>query len=135
MKHMVTTLSTPSAAPRAYYNVSEVAAMLGVSWVSVWRWISSGRLPVARLGHRTVRIRSEDVERITRARTTRAVDEDTRGWQADGQSDHVVMFYEDEPFLFDSVARFIGPALKAGDRGALVASAGHREGIEASLTR
>src|SRR5438105_10647946 len=72
MKHMqnapaapsLTNLSQVAGATRTYYSIAEVAALLGVSRVSVWRWISSGRLPVSRLGHRTVRIRGQDVEQI-----------------------------------------------------------------------
>ena len=42
----------PADAPddRHYYSISEAAALLGVSRVSIWRWIRSGRLPAARLG-------------------------------------------------------------------------------------
>src|SRR5207245_6164992 len=60
------TASDDPAEQRGYYSVSEVAALLGVSRVSIWRWISAARLPVSRLGHRTVRIRREDVDRIVR---------------------------------------------------------------------
>src|SRR5919108_921032 len=49
---------------RRHYNVSEAAALLGVSRVSVWRWIRAGRLRAVRLGHRTVRIAREDLQRI-----------------------------------------------------------------------
>src|ERR1700730_6490105 len=59
-------LSDDAAAGRSYYSIAEVAALLGVSRVSVWRWISSGRLPLSRLGHRTVRIKREDLSQIIR---------------------------------------------------------------------
>ncbi|HEX2037354.1 MAG TPA: ATP-binding protein [Chloroflexota bacterium] len=53
-----------SPAGRACYGVSEAAALLGVSRVSIWRWIRAGRLPAARLGHRITRIKREDLERL-----------------------------------------------------------------------
>src|SRR5438105_4775407 len=126
--------SPPSA--RTYYNVSEVARLLGVSRVSVWRWISSGRLPVARLGHRTVRIRSEDVDALAHAGAHRAglhlLDPAPPGqWLASGSSDHAVLFYEAEPFLLDSVAEFLAPVLHAGDRIIVVATPAHRAVVPA----
>src|SRR5216684_444532 len=74
MKHMqnapaapsLTNLSQVAGASRTYYSIAEVAALLGVSRVSVWRWISSGRLPVSRLGHRTVRVKRDDLVKIVR---------------------------------------------------------------------
>src|SRR5438093_6838452 len=49
---------------RGYYNISEAAALLGVSRVSIWRWIRAGQLPAARLGHRTIRIKRGDLEQL-----------------------------------------------------------------------
>ena len=37
-----------------YLNISDAASLLGVSRVSIWRWIRAGLLPARRLGHRTV---------------------------------------------------------------------------------
>src|SRR5918911_285441 len=53
-----------AAGERGYFSISQAAALLGVSRVSIWRWIRAGQLPVARLGHRTARIKREDVERL-----------------------------------------------------------------------
>ena len=53
-----------SPAERGYYNVSEAARVLGVSRMTISRWIRSGRLPAARLGHRTVRIRHDDLDQL-----------------------------------------------------------------------
>ena len=47
-----------------YYGVAEAASYLGVSRVTVWRWIRAGRLPASHLGHRTVRIRRRDLDRL-----------------------------------------------------------------------
>jgi signal transduction histidine kinase len=50
-------------------------------------------------------------------------------------AEHVVMFYDDESFLLDSLAGFIAPALLAGQRGVIVATEEHRAGAEARLAR
>ena len=146
MKHMqnapgapsLKTLSLEAGASRTYYSIAEVAAMLGVSRVSVWRWISSGRLPVSRLGHRTVRVKRDDLLQIVRpsrtgtAPTPLPAAAPLDGVQA-GSADHFVMFYEADSFLVDGVVDFIGPALKAGERAIVVATPEHRAGIEAGL--
>src|SRR5689334_23810390 len=60
----------------SYYSVAEAAAFLGVSRVTIWRWVKAGRLPIWRLGHRTARIKREDLDRLlierTAARSARA---------------------------------------------------------------
>ena len=70
---MVTLSDTPqaaeaevvdSSASRSYYSISQAAELLGVSRVSIWRWVRAGRLSVVRLGHRTARIKREDLERL-----------------------------------------------------------------------
>jgi excisionase family DNA binding protein len=40
--------------PNQTYSVPEAAAALGVSPISVWRWIYSGRLRRCKLGRRTI---------------------------------------------------------------------------------
>src|SRR5207302_2607345 len=84
--------------PRPFYSVSEAAALLGVSRVTVWRWIKSGRLSSARLGHRTVRIPREDMTRLMQpfhgGESVEALSP---------EHGHFVLFYEAEPFLIESV--------------------------------
>ena len=139
-----------AAAPRPDYNISQAAALLGVSRVTLWRWIRAGRLPVTRLGHRTARIKHDDLERLllerrptgapgwlTRLHGTGA---DTAGVgtpRADGAemsaADHFVQFYEADAYLLDAVADFLGEALRAGDAGIAVATRAHCEGLEERL--
>src|SRR5581483_1439584 len=66
LRHMVAEAQGPSTTneARPHYSISQAAAQLGVSRVTIWRWIRAGRLPGARLGHRTTRIRREDLERL-----------------------------------------------------------------------
>jgi excisionase family DNA binding protein len=132
-----------------YCNVSQAAALLGVSRVSVWRWIRAGRLPAARLGHRTVRIDRADVERLLAqsgaagappqagrppapgARLQNgggggAPDPDRYDFGALGEPEHLVQFYEGDAYHLDTVAAFLGAALRAGDAAIAVATAAHR---------
>ncbi len=44
-----------------------------------------------------------------------------------GASDHIVQFYEDDAFLCDTVARFIGAGLAAGDAVVIIATDLHRQ--------
>ncbi|MDQ3808727.1 MAG: helix-turn-helix domain-containing protein, partial [Chloroflexota bacterium] len=124
-------------AERAYYSISQAAAALGVSRVSIWRWINAGQLPVARLGHRTARIAREDLERLVHERA--AEGGDRRGREARrlvfdpfarvAPSDHVAQFYESEQALISSAARFIGAALRNDEAALVVATDAHQAAI------
>src|SRR5918911_955867 len=48
----------------AYCSIGQAAALLGVSRVSIWRWIREGRLPASRVGPRTVRIKRADLSMV-----------------------------------------------------------------------
>lgn len=48
------------------YTLEEVAIELKVHKETVRRWIKQGKVKVLRLGHRTVRITEEELERIKR---------------------------------------------------------------------
>jgi excisionase family DNA binding protein len=124
------------AAARSYYSISQAAELLGVSRVSIWRWIRAGHLPVVRLGHRTARIKRDDLERLPihigpsgyRSRVVREMGADQNP-DADAAlaigSEHFVQFYESDEFLLEAVAQFIGPSLRGGDAGIVVATAAH----------
>jgi excisionase family DNA binding protein len=45
-------------------TIAEVTNRYRVSRVTVWRWISEGRLPAYRLGQRKVRIKASDLEAV-----------------------------------------------------------------------
>lgn len=47
-----------------YVTIQEAAAILHVSIATIRRMIRSGRLPVVRLGPRTIRIRREDLDAL-----------------------------------------------------------------------
>jgi PAS domain S-box-containing protein/excisionase family DNA binding protein len=135
-----------------YYSISQAAALLGVSRVSIWRWIGAGLLPAARLGHRTIRIKRADLERAlvqlgpagshswvveNRRAGASAADgaerEERVDWREIAASEHLVQFYETDAFLLDAVGDFIGTALRAGDAAIVVATEAHRAGLEERL--
>jgi len=136
-----------TADERPYYNISQAAALLGVSRVSIWRWIRDGELEVARLGHRTTRIRREDLEgillRVSSGRTgahrgrsksqTMPSESPAPDWDELEACGHFVQFYERDTFLIDAVAEFIGKALRAGDAGIVVATPAHRVALDGHL--
>src|SRR5919199_2379242 len=113
MKRMPPVAATPASAhdDRAFYSISEAAALLGVSRVSVWRWIRAGQIPVARIGHRTTRIKREDIERLLAAGSV-AVHAPRPDWRDLATAEHFAQFYEAAQFLIDAVADFIGTALR-----------------------
>jgi excisionase family DNA binding protein len=53
-----------SAVPNAYYTVAEAASLLNVCHSTIWRWIKAGSLPAYRVGHKTIRIKPEDLAAI-----------------------------------------------------------------------
>src|SRR5438105_14223375 len=93
-------LADAGAGPdRLYYSVSQAAARLGVSRVTIWRLIRAGDLPVRRLGHRTVRIRGQDLDAILAGPSAvKAAHLDAAPLIGDphehGSADHFVQFYE-----------------------------------------
>lgn len=135
-----------AAGTHNYYSISQAAALLGVSRVSIWRWISAGLLPATRLGRRTIRIKREDLDRALGsvpsqpwvvanqgANGAASKHTDPVDWRAIGASDHLVQFYEADAFLLDAVGRFIGPALSSGDAAIVIATAAHRAALEERL--
>src|SRR5436305_8277869 len=118
------TAPVPAGDP-AYYNIAQAAALLGVSRVTIWRWIRDGRLPATRLGHRTTRIRRADLRHMLReherSEPHAKPEQDPEGngwgqpacadWWAAGPSTHLVQFYDADTFLVDAVGDFIGAAL------------------------
>jgi excisionase family DNA binding protein len=112
------------AAQRAYYNVTQAAELLGVSRVSIWRWMRDGRLEASRLGHRTIRIERAALERILAENGSGAGAHDC---------EHVVQFFESDAFLIDRVSDFVGSSLRHGGAGVVIATGEHLAGIEAGL--
>ena len=55
------------------------------------------------------------------------------GWDAMGESDHFVQFYETDEFILDSLGGFVGAGLGAGDACLVVATEAHRGGLDERL--
>jgi len=135
-----------------YYSVAEAAARLGVSRISVWRWIRDGRLPAARLGHRTTRISERDlyrllapspvppafsVDRHVTLPAEQRIDHTLApraGWWEVNASEHLVQFYESDEFLIGAVCEFIGSSLRANDAAIVIATPAHRQAFEERMT-
>jgi PAS domain S-box-containing protein/excisionase family DNA binding protein len=135
----------PAADAQNFYSVSQAAGLLGVSRMSIWRWVRAGRLPVARFGHRTARIRREDLDRLvleSRLRivpermTEHAIDPDRAPrstWRDVGPAEHLVQFYEADAVLVDTVVEYVGAGLRAGDIVIAIITKAHRAEVEAGL--
>jgi excisionase family DNA binding protein len=62
---------SPNESRSRFVTVGEVAALLRVSNMTVYRLVQAGQLPAVRVG-RSYRIREEDVDRYLGARYTEA---------------------------------------------------------------
>src|SRR6266849_3752328 len=135
----------PAADAHSYYSISQAAALLGVSRMSIWRWVRAGRLPVARFGHRTARIRREDLERLVHESRLRIVPDRMTGdaidpdrappstWREMGPSDHLVQFYEADAVLVETVVEYVGAGLRAGELTIVIITETHRVEVEEGL--
>ena len=54
-------------------------------------------------------------------------------WSVMGETEHFVQFYEADAFLLNSLAEYIGAAIKAGEGAIVVATEAHRDELEARL--
>lgn len=54
---------------KEYYRLSEVAKMLNVSYVTMWRWCNDGKVSTVELPSGQRRILGSEVERITSTET------------------------------------------------------------------
>lgn len=141
---------TSSADALDYCNIAQAAALLGVSRMTIWRWIRDGRLPAAKLGHRTTRIRRADIEHLLAAnRPTHVVppggvrtqggleDADGRAPRHDswsiGALEHVVQFYDSDDYLTTTIGDWVGEGIRAGETAVIVATPAHRAGIQERL--
>ena len=66
-----------------YYTPEELAAMLKVTRQAIYNWIQQGRMEAVRIG-RTVRIPSEEVERVLREGRTQRQTGQSSGTDGDG---------------------------------------------------
>jgi signal transduction histidine kinase len=55
-------------------------------------------------------------------------------WREHEERAHVCQFYAEDDFLLDSIGRFVGTALGAGDSAIVIATKAHREGLAQRLS-
>jgi excisionase family DNA binding protein len=129
----------------ASYTVSEAAQRLGVSRISIWRWIRDGQLAATRVGRRTTRISHDDLEGFVvhfEAHRNRgghtALLEDLApevlpDWDELARFGHFAQFYETDEFLVDAVADYVAGGLRRGEAGIIIATEPHRAAIDRCL--
>jgi excisionase family DNA binding protein len=124
-----------------FYSIPQAAALLGVSRMTLWRWISAGDLAVLRLGHRTSRILRSDLEQFVLSRKagqrrrqgTMEPKVAPAAWAIVGHTEHFVQFYEHEYVLLEAVSGFVGAALRAKEAAVVLATPAHRKEVERRL--
>ena len=115
-----------------FYSIPQAAALLGVSRMTLWRWIASGDLAVLRLGHRTSRILRSDLEQFVLSRKAGQRSRQSvpsvapSAWAIVGHTEHFVQFYEHEHVLLEAVSGFVGGALRAKEAAVVLATPTHR---------
>jgi len=67
-----------NANPPCCLSIKQTANCLNVSYRTIQTWIETGKLPCIRLGHRTVRIDTRDIEIFMQNR--KEIDEITTGF-------------------------------------------------------
>src|SRR3954470_24451588 len=103
------TLTFDSPGRPTYFSVAEAASFIGVSRVTIWRWVRAGRLPIWRLGHRTARVKSGDLERLLTERGVSSAGQAMHPGAPDDAltvtgNDHVVQFYTADDAIMAAVA-------------------------------
>src|SRR5437868_1968077 len=102
---------------------SALGRLLGKSQSTVQHWAEAGRIPA--------KWQSE----LLRLARERGIDLSPSDFVTGSSHAHVVQFYDDDSFLIDGVARFLGAGLEAGQAGIVIATPAHREMVLAALGR
>src|SRR5215212_2080004 len=120
-----------------YLTVGEAADFLGVSPWTLRNWDKAGRLKPQRHPKNGYRIyRQQELEAVldpadvfapTGRRPARM------DWSQMAEKEHFVQFYEDDSFLIESVAGYVGIGLEAGEGSVIIATRDHRIAIQKKL--
>ena len=123
-----------------YLTVGDAAKMLGVSPWTLRNWDNAGKLSSARHPVTGYRIyHPDDLQALLRNESLRG--KQTRlmapnlDWDEIGDTEHFVQFYEHDSFLIESVSKYIGRAIVAGDGALIIATPNHRNRIRQKLKR
>ncbi len=120
-----------------YLTVGEAADFLGVSPWTLRNWDKAGRLRPQRHPKNGYRIyRQQDLEAVLNSnhdsapvgRAANAID-----WTQVSEQEHFVQFYEDESFLEEAVAAYVGTGLEADAAGVIIATREHRVSVQKKL--
>ncbi|HEV8378956.1 MAG TPA: ATP-binding protein [Tepidisphaeraceae bacterium] len=120
-----------------YLTVGEAADFLGVSPWTLRNWDKAGRLKAVRHPKNGYRIyRQQDLEAVLdpgdafapTGRTQSRID-----WTQMGEREHFVQFYEDDAFLEDSVAGYVGTGMENDEGAVVIATRDHRVAIAKKL--
>jgi CheY-like chemotaxis protein len=119
-------------------SISEAADYLGVSTATLRNWDRSGKLKPRRHPQNGYRIYlHEDLEAVLRSADLSTLTEESLApqvvWDNMHDSEHLVQFYENDEFLVESAADFIGSALRDGGSSIIATTPEHRTAIERKL--
>jgi CheY-like chemotaxis protein len=119
-------------------TVGQAANYLGVSTATLRNWDRSGKLRPRRHPQNGYRIYlHEDLDAVLQSARLSKSDESTVApridWSAMRHPEHFVQFYENDNFLVESVAGFIGAALGKNHSGIVIATPEHRAALEHAL--
>src|SRR5258706_561729 len=120
-----------------YLTVGEAAEFLGVPPWTLRNWDRAGRLKAVRHPKNGYRIyRQQDLEAVLdpgdafapTGKRQKQID-----WSQMGEREHFVQFYEDDSFLEESVASYVGMGLENGEGAVAIATREHRVAIAKKL--
>ena len=100
-----------------------LARLVGKGQSTVQHWAKTGCIP-AKWQAELLRIAGE-----------KGIDLAPADFVSINDASHVVQFYEDDAFLVDSVAQFVGSAFDTGNSAIVIATKAHRSGIAQCLKR
>jgi CheY-like chemotaxis protein len=120
-------------------SIGEAADFLGVSTATLRNWDRSGKLKPRRHPQNGYRIYlHDDLEAVLRSADLSTLTDESPASQVDwdkmGDSEHLVLFFENDEFLAESASDFIGAALRNGSSSIIATTAEHRIAIEQKLT-
>jgi len=120
-----------------YLTVGEAAEFLGVSPWTLRNWDRAGRLKAVRHPKNGYRIyRQQDLAAVLDPGDAFAPTGKSRtqvDWAQMGEREHFVQFYEDDVFLENSVAGYVGTGLEKGEGAVVIATREHRVAIAKKL--
>src|SRR6476646_7390660 len=123
-------LNSPPSNFADVLTISEAADFLGVSTATLRNWDRSGKLKPRRHPQNGYRIYlHEDLEALLRSADLSSLTEEPFAqvdWDKTRDSEHFVVFYENDEFLIDSASGFLAAALRNGGAGVVAATPEHR---------